>query len=80
MNANITINGNIHIHCGCSGECGDFYESGFDEAYEMPGEDEGEITELPPEEAEAVLRAVAELILPLLREAADERGTEHEGI
>ena len=34
----------------------------------------------PPEEAEAVLRAVAELILPFLQEAADERGTEHEGV
>ena len=66
MNVSITINGNVHIHCGC------FYESGFDEAYEMPDEDEGEITELSPEEAEAVLKAVAEIIFPLLQEAADE--------
>ena len=72
MNVNITINGNIHIHCGCCEGCGCFYESGFDKAYEMPDEDEGEITELPPEESEAVLKAVAELILPLLQEAADE--------
>ena len=62
------INGDIHIHCGCCEDCGDFYEIGFDEAYEMPDEDEGEITELPSEEAEAVLKAVAELILPLLQE------------
>ena len=34
----------------------------------MPDEDEGEISERPPEEAEAVLKAVAELILPLLQE------------
>ena len=69
MNVNITINGNIHIHCGCCGECCEFFDdSGFDEAYEMPDEDEGEITELPPEEAEAVLKAVAELIIPLLQE------------
>ena len=80
MNVNITINGNIHVHCDCCGDCCDSYKSGFDEAYEMPDEDEGEITELPPEEAEAVLKAVAELILPFLREAADERGTEHEGV
>ena len=80
MNVNITINGDIHIHCGCCEDCGDFYESDFGGAYEMPDEDEGEISELPPEEAEAVLRAVAELILPFLQEAADERGTEHEGV
>ena len=80
MNVNITINGDIHIHCGCCEDCGDFYESDFGGAYEMPDEDAGEISELPPEEAEAVLRAVAELILPFLQEAADERGTEHEGV
>ena len=68
MNVNITINGDIHIHCGCCEDCGDFYESDFGGAYEMPDEDEDEISELPPEEAEAVLRAVAELILPFLQE------------
>lgn len=72
MNVNITINGDIHIHCDCCGDCGDFYESDFDEAYEMPDEDEGEITELPPKEAESVLKAVAELIIPLLQESTDE--------
>ena len=66
MNVNITINGDIHIHCDCCGGCCDFCENDFDEAYEMP--DEGEFTELLPEEAEAVLRVVAELILPLLQE------------
>ncbi|MDQ0153348.1 hypothetical protein J2S20_002063 [Moryella indoligenes] len=67
MNVNITINGDIHIHCAGCGDCGDFYENDYDEAFEMPDEDEDEITELPPEEAEAVLKAVAELIFPLLR-------------
>ena len=72
MNVNITIDGDIHIHCDCCGECCEFFDdSGFDEAYEMPDEDDGEITELSPEEAEAVLKAVAELIFPLLQEAAD---------
>lgn len=72
MNVNITINGDVHIHCDCCGDCGDFYGNDLDEAYDMPEGDECEITELPPEEAEAVLKAVAELILPLLREDADE--------
>ena len=70
MNVNITINGDIHIHCDCCGDCGDFFENGLDEALEMP--DTEESTELSPEEAEAVLKAVAELIFPLLREDADE--------
>lgn len=53
----------------------------FGGAYEMPDEDEGEISELPPrKKPKPVLRAVAELILPFLQEAADERGTEHEGV
>lgn len=73
MNVNITINGDIHIHCDCCGECGKFFDdAGFDEAYEMPDEDDVEITELSPEEAETVLKTVAELIFPLLQEAADE--------
>lgn len=72
MNVNITINGDIHIHCTCCEECGDFYENDYDGAFEMPDEDEGEITELAPEEAEAVLKAVAELIFPLLREDSGE--------
>lgn len=67
MNVNITMNGDIHIHCTCCRDCGDFYENDYDEAFEMADKDEGEITELPPKEAEAVLRAVAELIFPLLR-------------
>jgi len=70
MNVNITINGDIHIHCDCCGGCCDFYENDSDEACEIP--DKGEITELSPEEAEAVLKAVAELIFPLLQEEADE--------
>ena len=68
MNVNITINSNIHIHCGCCEDCGCFYEIGFDEAYEMPDEDEGEITELPSEEAAAVPKAGAGLILPPVQE------------
>ncbi len=72
MNVNITINGDIHIHCTCRGDWGDFYENDYDEAFEMSDEDEGEITELAPEEAEAVLKAVAELIFPLLREDSGE--------
>jgi hypothetical protein len=67
MNVNITIDGDIHIHCGGCEDCG-LYDDDFEESLETPDEDEGEITELAPEEAEAVLKAVAELIFPLLRE------------
>ena len=66
MNVNITINGDIHIHCGGCEECG-IYDDDFEESLEMSDEDADEITEFPPEEAEAVIKAVAELIFPLLR-------------
>lgn len=66
MNVTITINGDIHIHCGCCEDCG-LYDDDFEESLETPDEDEDEAAELPPEEAEAVIKAVAELIFPLLR-------------
>lgn len=69
MNVNITINGDIIIHCDCCENCG-ICDDDFEESMEMPDEDAG--TELSQEEAEAVLKAVAELIFPFLREEADD--------
>ena len=69
MNVNITINGDIIIHCDCCEDCG-ICDDDFEESMEMPDEDAG--TELSQEEAEAVLKAVAELIFPFLREEADD--------
>ena len=72
MNVNITINGDIHIHCDCCGDCGDFFENDFEEAIKTSDKDADEITDLSPEEAESVLKAVAELIISLLREDVEE--------
>lgn len=69
MNVNITINGDIIIHCDCCEDCG-ICDDDFEESMEIPDEDAG--TELSQEEAEAVLKAVAELIFPFLREEADD--------
>ena len=69
MNVNITINGDIIIHCDCCEDCG-ICDDDFEESMEMPDEDAG--TELSQEEAEAVVKAVAELIFPFLREEADD--------
>ncbi len=70
MNVTINIKGDIHIHCNCCGDCDEFEDS-FNEDIEMPDEDAIEDSELPPEEAEAVLKAVAELIIPLLQAETD---------
>lgn len=69
MNVNITINGDIIIHCDCCENCG-ICDDDFEESMEIPDEDAD--TELSQEEAEAVLKAVAELIFPFLREEADD--------
>ena len=66
----ITINGDIHIHCDYSGDCG-IYDDDFEEDIEMPNDDAEESSDLSPEEAETVIRAVAELIFPLLRNHTD---------
>lgn len=70
MNVNITINGDIIIHCDCCEPCG-ICDDDFEESMDTPeAADEG--IELSPEEAEAVVKAVAELIFPFLREEADD--------
>lgn len=85
MNVTINIYGDVHIHCDCCNECG-VYDDNFDDALEAPheavpdAEDGSEETELSIAEAEAVVKAVAELLFPFLPAEIDEGGGAHEGI
>lgn len=85
MNVTINIYGDVHIHCDCCDECGE-YDDNFDDALEAPheavpdAEDGGEEIELSIAEAEAVVKAVAELLFPFLPAEIDEGGGAHEGI
>jgi hypothetical protein len=71
MNITIKINGDIHIHCDSCGDCG-IYDDDFNENIGITDEDASDGTELAPEEAEAILKAVAGLIYPLLRAETDD--------
>ena len=85
MNVTINIYGDVHIHCDCCDECG-VYDDNFDDALEAPHEtapdteDDSEEIELSIAEAEAVVKAVAELLFPFLPAEIDEGGGAHEGI
>ena len=85
MNVTINIYGDVHIHCDCCDECG-VYDDNFDDALEAPheavpdAEDGSEEIELSIAEAEAVVKAVAELLFPFLPAEIDEGGGAHEGI
>lgn len=85
MNVTINIYGDAHIHCDCCDGCGE-YDDNFDDALEAPheaapdAEDGGEEIELSIAEAEAVVKAVAELLFPFLPAEIDEGGGAHEGI
>ena len=85
MNVTINIYGDVHIHCDCCDGCG-VYDDNFDDALEAPYEDApdtedgSEETELSIAEAEAVVKAVAELLFPFLPAEIDEGGGAHEGI
>lgn len=85
MNVTINIYGDVHIHCDCCDGCG-VYDDNFDDALEAPheaapdAEDGGEQTGPTAEEAEAVVKAVAELLFPFLPAEIDEGGGAHEGI
>lgn len=85
MNVTINIYGDVHIHCDCCDGCG-VYDDNFDDALEAPhdaapdAEDDSEETELSIAEAEAVVKAVAELLFPFLPAEIDEGGGAHEGI
>ena len=85
MNVTINIYGDVHIHCDCCDGCG-VYDDNFDDALEAPHEavpdteDGSEETELSIAEAEAVVKAVAELLFPFLPAEIDEGGGAHEGV
>lgn len=81
MNVTINIYGNVHINCDC-GEYADNFEDTLEVPYEdaPDTEDDSEETELSIAEAEAVVKAVAELLFPFLPAEIDEGGGAHEGI
>ena len=83
MNVTINIYGDVHIHCDCCDERG-VYDDGLEKSPEAPYEDAPD-TEDGSEEielsiAEAMVKAVAELLFPFLPAEIDEGGGAHEGI
>lgn len=83
MNVTINIYGDVHIHCDCCDGCG-VYANDLEESPEAPYEDAPD-TEDGSEEielsiAEAMVKAVAELLFPFLPAEIDEGGGTHEGI
>lgn len=84
MNVTINIYGDVHIHCGGCDERGvyDDLEKSPEAPYEdaPDTEDGSEEIELSIAEAEAVVKAVAELLFPFLPAEIDEGGGAHEGI
>ena len=79
MNVTINIYGDVHIHCDCCDECGscgeyaDSFEEALESSYEAApdAEDSTEIR-LSAEEAEDVVKAVAQLLLPFLSAEIEE--------
>lgn len=80
MNVTINIYGDVHINCDC-GEYADNFEDTLEVPYEAePDAENSEEIELSIAEAEAVVKAVAELLFPFLPAEIDEVGGAHEGI
>lgn len=85
MNVTINIYGDVHIHCDCCDERG-VYDDDLEKSPEVPyedapdTEDDSEEIELSIAEAEAVVKAVAELLFLFLPAEIDEGGGAHEGI
>ena len=85
MNVTINIYGDVHIHCGGCDERG-VYANDLEKSPEAPYEDApdtedgSEEIELSIAEAEAVVKAVTELLFPFLPAEIDEGGGAHEGI
>jgi len=83
MNVTINIYGDVHIRCDCCDGCG-VYDDNFDAALEAlheaapDAEDGSEEIELSI--AEAMVKAVTELLFPFLPAEIDEGGGAHEGI
>lgn len=83
MNVTINIYGDVHIHCDCCDERG-VYANDLEKSPEAPYEDAPD-TEDGSEEielsiAEAMVKAVAELLFPFLPAEIDEGGGAHEGV
>lgn len=83
MNVTINIYGDVHIHCGGCDERG-VYDDDLEKSPEAPYEDAPD-TEDGSEEielsiAEAMVKAVTELLFPFLPAEIDEGGGAHEGI
>ena len=83
MNVTINIYGDVHIHCDCCDECG-VYANDLEKSPEAPYEDapdtEDDSEEIELSIAEAMVKAVAELLFPFLPAEIDEGGGAHEGI
>lgn len=83
MNVTINIYGDVHIRCDCCDERG-VYADDLEESPEVPYEDapdtEDDSEEIELSIAEAVVKAVAELLFPFLPAEIDEGGGAHEGI
>lgn len=85
MNVTINIYGDVHIHCDCCVERG-VYANDLEESPEVPyedapdTEDDSEEIDLSIAEAEAAVKALAELLFPFLPAEIDEGGGAHEGI
>ena len=83
MNVTINIYGDVHIHCDCCNECG-VYADDLEESPEVPYEDapdtEDDSEEIELSIAEAMVKAVAELLFPFLTAEIGEGGGAHEGI
>ena len=86
MNVTINIYGDVHIHCDCCDERG-VYDDDLDEKPSKPHMKMHPIRRMTAKkpslsiaEAEAVVKAVAELLFPFLPAEIDEGGGAHEGI
>ena len=83
MNVTINIYGDVHIHCGGCDERG-VYDDDLEKSPETPYEDapdtEDDSEEIELSIAEAMVKAVAELLFPFLPAEIDEGGGAHEGI
>ena len=83
MNVTINIYGDVHIHCDCCDERG-VYDDDLEKSPEAPYEDapdtEDDSEEIELSIAEAMVKAVAELLFPFLPAENDEGGGAHEGI
>ena len=83
MNVTINIYGDVHIHCGGCDERG-VYDDDLEKSPEAPYEDapdtEDDSEEIELSIAEAMVKAVAELLFPFLPAEINEGGGAHEGI